>query len=54
MMLSDNLENAMKDTCVDGKMNELFEGVIESVVTCTNINYESVKRELFTVLQVPL
>ncbi len=35
-------------------MNRLFEGEFESVVQCTNIQFESVKKELFTVLQVPL
>ena len=52
-MLSDHLEDEMKETEVDGTMNKLFEGEIESVITCTNIQYESVQRELFTVLQVP-
>ena len=41
-MLSDHLEHEMKDTKVDGTMNKLFEGEIESVITCTNIQYESV------------
>lgn len=53
LMLSDHLEDEMKETEVDGTMNKLFEGEIESVITCTNIQYESVQRELFTVLQVP-
>lgn len=54
MMLSDRLENQMKGTEWDSALNLLFEGEIESVVSCTNIAYESCQKELFTVLQVPL
>lgn len=41
MMLSDRLENQMKGTEWDSALNLLFEGEIESVVSCTNIAYES-------------
>ena len=35
-------------------MNRLFEGEIESVIQCTNIKFESIRKEKFTVLQIPL
>lgn len=54
MLLSDCLEREMKGTSVDRLLNDMFEGEIEQVVQCTNINYESSSKELFTVLQVPL
>ena len=44
----------MKDTEADGAIQRLFQGEIESVVQCTQINYESASKELFTVLQLPL
>lgn len=40
----------MKNTELDGEMARLFEGEIESVIQCTNIEFESTKKELFTVL----
>jgi len=50
MMLSDCLEKEMKDTKTDGVLNLMFEGEIEQVVQCTNVDYESCSKELFTVL----
>jgi len=44
----------MKNTKLEGELARLFEGEIESVIQCTNIQFESVSQELFTVLQVPL
>lgn len=54
MMLSDCLETQMKGTQMEGELSRLFEGEIESVVQCTNIEFESVSKDKFTVLQVPL
>jgi ubiquitin carboxyl-terminal hydrolase 7 len=54
MMLSDVIETEMKGTVLEGELSRLFEGEIESVVQCSNIEFESTSKELFTVLQVPL
>ena len=44
----------MKGTPMEHCMQNLFEGEIESVVRCTNIHFESVRPEKFSILQVPL
>jgi len=50
MKLIDVLENAMKGTPTEGEFERLFNGLRESVVTCTNVDYESVRRETFSSL----
>lgn len=39
MLLSDCLEKEMKGTPIEGALNQLFEGEIEQVVQCTNVEY---------------
>lgn len=43
----------MKGTQVSGTYSQLFEGSLESVIQCLNVNYESSRRETFNCLQLP-
>lgn len=52
LILGDSLEKQMKGTTVSGTYSELFEGVVENVVSCMHINYESTRRETFNSLQL--
>ena len=47
MILSDQLEKRMEGTDVAGTYKRLFEGKIESVISCDQINFESCKEEVF-------
>ncbi len=54
LILSDNLERQMEGTEVSGTYAQLFEGVFENVVKCSNIEYESSRREKFNCLQLSI
>lgn len=51
-ILMDKLENKMKNTPVDGKLNELFVGKMRSFIKCIGVDYESSKVEEFWDLQM--
>ena len=51
-ILSDTLEAQMKGTHVSGTYSQLFEGLLENVIQCYNVNYESTRRETFNCLQL--
>jgi len=45
MLLSEALETQMRGTPVEGTYSKLFEGTIENVIECTEIDYESSRKE---------
>lgn len=51
-MLFDHLEKAMRGTPQENEFDRLFNGHRESVIKCTEIDYESVKKETFTSIQI--
>lgn len=51
-ILMDRLENRMKGTPVEGKLNELFVGKMKSYIKCINVDYESSRVEDFWDLQL--
>lgn len=53
-MLSDTLETQMNNTPVSGTYAQLFEGEVENVVKCKNVNFESIRREKFNCLQLSM
>ncbi len=42
----------MKDTPVEGTYRKLFEGTLQNVIQCENINFESLKDENFSTLNL--
>ncbi len=44
----------MRNTPVSGTYNKLFEGELENVIECININYESTRKETFNCLTLTL
>jgi hypothetical protein len=50
MLLSETIENLMKNTEYEDTFRKTFQGEIESVVRCKNVEFESVNKEEFTVL----
>lgn len=42
----------MEQTSVRGTYNRLFEGLIENVISCVNVNYESTRQEKFATIQL--
>eukprot|EP00735_Rhodelphis_limneticus_P006210 TRINITY_DN18589_c0_g1::TRINITY_DN18589_c0_g1_i1::g.1115::m.1115 TRINITY_DN18589_c0_g1::TRINITY_DN18589_c0_g1_i1::g.1115 ORF type:complete len:1073 (-),score=240.85,sp/Q9FPT1/UBP12_ARATH/37.32/0.0,UCH/PF00443.24/2.1e-55,USP7_C2/PF14533.1/50,USP7_C2/PF14533.1/61,USP7_C2/PF14533.1/4.6e-32,USP7_ICP0_bdg/PF12436.3/0.15,USP7_ICP0_bdg/PF12436.3/1.5e-25,USP7_ICP0_bdg/PF12436.3/1.7e+02,USP7_ICP0_bdg/PF12436.3/2.5e+03,UCH_1/PF13423.1/2.5e-27,UCH_1/PF13423.1/6.5e+03,MATH/PF00917.21/9.1e-12,MATH/PF00917.21 len=46
-VLSDNIENKMKGTEVDGAINHMFEGEYQDVIECLNVDYKSTKKAVF-------
>lgn len=46
------LENALKGTSKEGELERLFNGQRESVIKCTNVEYESVRSETFSSIQI--
>ena len=51
MLLSEALETQMRGTPVEGTYSKLFEGTIENVIECTEIDYESSRKEQYNCLQ---
>lgn len=51
-ILMDRLENKMKGTDVDGKLNEVFVGKMKSYIKCVNVDYESSRVEDFWDIQL--
>lgn len=51
-VLSDVLEAQMEKTPVKGTYNRLFEGLIENVISCVNVDYESTRQEKFATIQL--
>ena len=51
-VLLDNLEAAMKNTCVDGTIPRYLEGKMESYIKCTEIDYMSSREETFFDIQL--
>lgn len=51
-ILMDRLENNMKGTPVEGKLNEIFVGKMKSYIKCINVDYESARVEDFWDLQL--
>lgn len=51
-ILTDNLENKMKNTAVDGVIKGLFEGKMKSFIKCINVNFESSRTESFYDIQL--
>ena len=45
--LNDKLEESMKGTDVASTFNDLFYGIQENVISCVNVDYESVRDEKF-------
>ena len=54
LVLSDTMEKQMRGTPVSGTYSNLFEGELENVVSCTQVNYESVRKESFNCLQLSI
>lgn len=54
LVLSDTLEKQMRGTAVSGTYSNLFEGELENVVRCENIDYESSRKETFNCLQLSI
>lgn len=54
LALSDTMERQMRNTPVSGTYNKLFEGELENVIECININYESTRKETFNCLTLTL
>ena len=42
----------MKDTPVEGTYRKLFEGTLQNVIQCDNINFESLQDEHFSTLNL--
>ena len=51
-VLLDNLEAAMKNTCVDGTIPRYLEGKMESYIKCADIDYMSSREETFFDIQL--
>ncbi|CCF60039.1 hypothetical protein KAFR_0I02600 [Kazachstania africana CBS 2517] len=51
-ILMDRLENKMKGTPVEDKLNEIFVGRMKSYIKCINVDYESSRVEEFWDLQM--
>lgn len=51
-ILSDHLENKMKNTPAEGTYSKLFVGKMESFIKCQNVNYTSSRTENFTDIQL--
>ncbi|EDO16509.1 hypothetical protein Kpol_513p25 [Vanderwaltozyma polyspora DSM 70294] len=51
-ILMDRLENRMKGTNVEGKLNEIFVGKMKSYIRCKNVDYESSRVEDFWDIQL--
>lgn len=51
-ILMDRLENKMKNTPVEGYLNDLFVGKMKSFIKCINVDYESSRVEEFWDLQM--
>ncbi|AMD21987.1 HFR132Cp [Eremothecium sinecaudum] len=51
-ILMDRLENNMKGTEVEGKLNEIFVGKMKSYIKCCNVDYESSRVEDFWDIQL--
>ncbi len=54
LVLSDKLEKQMQGTEVSGTYANLFEGAIENVIQCIDVEYESSRREKFNCIQLSL
>ena len=54
MTLNCSLEELLKNTAEENIYRKLFYGEKENVIKCINIDYESVQKESFTVLQLHL
>ena len=52
LALSDQLEKQMEGTEVQGTYNKLFEGKLEHVIQCLNVDYESTKGDVFNTIQL--
>ena len=42
----------MKNTEVQGTYNNLFEGKLQNVIKCINVDYESLRDDVFNTLQL--
>ena len=51
-VLQDKLEEAMKQTCVEGTIQKLFEGHTTNFIECINVDYKSERKEEFLDLQL--
>ncbi|KAI6652262.1 Ubiquitin carboxyl-terminal hydrolase 7 isoform X1 [Oopsacas minuta] len=51
-VLLDNLDAAMKNTCVDGTIPGYLEGKMESYIKCTGVDYMSSREETFFDIQL--
>ncbi|CDO95463.1 unnamed protein product [Kluyveromyces dobzhanskii CBS 2104] len=51
-ILMDRLEQRMKGTAVEGKINELFVGKMKSYIKCINVDYESSRVEDYWDIQL--
>ncbi|SMN20418.1 similar to Saccharomyces cerevisiae YMR304W UBP15 Ubiquitin-specific protease involved in protein deubiquitination [Maudiozyma saulgeensis] len=51
-ILMDRLENKMKNTPVEGELNEIFVGKMKSFIKCIDVDYESSRVEDFWDLQL--
>ncbi|CDW77585.1 ubiquitin carboxyl-terminal hydrolase 12-like [Stylonychia lemnae] len=54
LVLSDTLEQQMRDTPVNGTYSNLFEGITENVIECMNVDYESTRKDTFNCLQLSM
>ena len=54
LTLNCSLEELLKNTAEEHIYRKLFYGEKENVIKCVNIDYESVQKESFTVLQLHL
>ena len=52
MKLSSELEKQMENTSVKGIFKELFEGELQNVIKCINVNYESINKGIFMDIQL--
>ena len=51
-VLQDKLEEQMKQTCVEGTIQKLFEGHTTNFIECINVDYKSERKEEFLDLQL--
>ena len=51
-ILSEQLDKQMEGTAVSGTFQQLFEGEIQNVMKCINVEYESTRSENFINLQL--
>ena len=51
-ILSQQLDKQMENTSVQGTFTELFEGELQNVLKCINVDYESARKEKFITIQL--